>query len=148
MTPRLPSCLLLAAAPLIVSAAPEPPRTQWAQVTIRERVIIRIPRMSPIPRGPAAAAVTWEERKASRCVPLAALNGAVLGGEGAVDLMTGDGRRFRAVLDDDCPTLDFYSGFYLKPTGDGQVCARRDAIRSRSGARCLITGFRQLVARH
>ena len=59
---------------------------------------------------------------------MAALTGASVGREGEVDLVVGGTRRLRAKLDDDCPTLDFYRGFYLKPTADGQLCARRDGI--------------------
>ena len=74
-----------------------------------------------------------------------ALTGAAIDREGEVDLVIGGTRRMRAKLDDDCPTLDFYRGFYLKPTPDGQLCAGRDALRSRSGAYCAITRFRMLV---
>lgn len=155
----LPALMLAAAAPAIASAAEEPAPvrwagTQWAQVRVRERIIIRIPRMpvAPAPSVPAALArarpvTAWAERKAAKCVPAATLTGASFSGEAGMDLMTGDGRRLRAILDDDCHALDFYSGFYLKPAEDGNICAKRDAIRSRSGARCLITGFRTLVPR-
>jgi len=121
---------------------------RWAQLTIHERLIIRIPRM---PRGTAPAAarafspVTWEERRAPRCVTMTAITGATLDREGEVDLVVEGTKRVRAKLNADCPTLDFYSGLYLKPTGDGKMCARRDSIRSRSGARCAITAFRTLV---
>lgn len=151
MIPRLPSLLLLvAAAPTIASAdrMPADPGTQWAQLTVRERIIIRIPRVPTPPPSPPRAAppIEWEERRAPRCVPVAALTGAALGRDGMLDLMTADGRRLRARLEDDCPALDFYSGFYVKPRSDGNICARRDAIRSRSGARCQIAAFRTLVA--
>lgn len=152
--PARSSALLLAlAAPLAVSArAPEPsPPVRWTQMTIHERLIIRVPRM---PRGPAPAGampprafspVIWQERKAPRCVTMTAITGATLDREGEVDLVVEGTRRVRAKLNDDCPTLDFYSGLYLKPTSDGKMCARRDSIRSRSGARCAITAFRNLV---
>ncbi|MEH3046574.1 hypothetical protein [Sphingomonas adhaesiva] len=154
VSPRLPPLVLALVAPLAVSArAPDapPPPARWAQVTIHERLIIRIPRM---PRGAAAASamsarafspVTWEERKAPRCVTMTAITGAMLDREGEVDLVVEGTKRVRAKLNDDCPTLDFYSGLYLKPTGDGKMCARRDSIRSRSGARCTIAAFRTLV---
>jgi len=57
------------------------------------------------------------------------------------------GDRVRATFDRDCPGLDFYSGFYLKPSADGQICADRDMIRTRSGDSCEISGFRRLVAK-
>lgn len=149
---RLPVPLLVLAAPLLVSArAPQLDGTQWAQLTIHERLIIRIPRVAPranassfAPRS--TAPIKWEEKKAPRCVPMTALTGAAIDREGEVDLVVEGTRRLRAKLDDDCPTLDFYTGFYLKPTADGQLCAKRDSIRSRSGARCSINKFRTLVA--
>ena len=154
------AALLVAAAPVLLSAAP-PDRApfdgmEMAQLTIHERVIIRIPRMSaPAPTALATLRAEtppppdgWIERgRAPRCVAAADLAGARVGRDGAVDLVSEDGGRVRAKLDADCPTLDFYSGLYLKPAADGRICARRDAIRSRSGARCTITGFVNLVAR-
>jgi hypothetical protein len=156
---RRPILPLAAIAPLLVSAqAPEPSLdgVQMAQVIIRERIVVRIPRVSPAPvaasrmAAPVAATPVWVEKKAPDCVAMASLTGASVDRGGQVDLIVGEkgkAKRLRAKLDDDCPTLDFYSGFYLRQTADGQVCARRDSIRSRSGARCAITGFRTLVAR-
>lgn len=124
----------------------------FAQLTFRERIVIRIPRLPPAPPPSRAAAraetaTVWSERKAPKCVAAAVLAGASINGEGDVDLVATDGRRLRAKLDDDCPTLNFYRGFYLKRTADGMICAKRDALRSRSGARCEIARFRTLVAK-
>ncbi len=153
MTLRNPSVLLLAsAAPFVLSASPpQLDGIEYAQLTIHERLIIRVPRVSPAPmRGrsaPAQPLVRWDEKKGPECVAMSALTGAAVEREGEVDLVVGGARRIRAKLDDDCPTLDFYRGFYLKPTADGQLCARRDGIRSRSGAYCAVTRFRALVPR-
>jgi len=65
----------------------------------------------------------------------------------SVDLITAAGRRLRARFDDDCRAIDFYAGFYLKRTVDGMLCAKRDAIRSRSGDFCRIEAFKQLRAK-
>lgn len=130
-------------------------RTEWAQLTIHERVMIRIPRrarLAPPPRGrrmappPLDLPVVWSERKAPRCVPMDRLTGeaAVRGGD--VDLLLVNGRRLRAKLSRDCPALDFYSGFYLKPNSDGMICGGRDVLRARSGGACPIAGFRRLEA--
>lgn len=158
MIARLASPLLVfATAPVLVAA--DAPRsldgTQSAQVMLHERVIIRIPRVivrqavrsgnvtttRPIPLA------AWEEKKAPRCLATATLTGASLSGAGDVDLIVQGVRRVRAKLENDCPTLDLYSGFYLRQTKDGNICARRDVIRSRSGARCAIRDFRTLVAK-
>lgn len=152
---RALTLLLAAAAPAILSAAPAPHAVasswrdgvEWAQLTIRERVIVRIPRVAIMPAAPPPAPPQWSERKAPRCMAMESITGAAIRPGGVVELMTDKRRRLRAILDDDCPTLDFYSGLYLKPTSDGMICARRDALRSRSGARCMVTGFHTLVVR-
>ena len=152
MTLRFPPVLLLAsAAPFVLSASPpQPEGVEYAQLTIHERLIIRVPRVSPAPiRGRAAPLpqVRWDEKKGPVCIAMRALTGAAVDREGEVDLVVGGAKRIRAKLDDNCPTLDFYRGFYLKPTPDGQLCAKRDGIRSRSGAYCAVTRFRALVPR-
>lgn len=147
----LPVLTLLLAAPLAVSArAPAPGwgGVEYAQLTIHERLIIRIPRVAPAPRGARVvtpAPVEWQEKRGPECLRVTALTGAAIDTKGDVDLVIEGARRIRAKLDDDCPTLDFYAGFYLRPTSDGQICAGRDAIRSRSGALCPISKFRTLV---
>ena len=73
------------------------------------------------------------------------LAGAAFTRADSVDLFMRGGRRMRAQLDDNCPALDFYSGFYLTPTRDGQVCGGRDTIRTRSGGQCDIERFREMV---
>ncbi|MGD5652421.1 hypothetical protein QUT03_22665, partial [Xanthomonas citri pv. citri] len=127
------------------SAFPE--SLELAQVTIRERVIIRVqtlaPRLAPAPRK--IKPIKWKERKAKRCVAVSTLATASVNDRNSVDLVLRSGDRLRAKLESDCPALDFYSGFYLKPNPDGKICADRDMIFSRSGGQCEITAFRSLV---
>lgn len=147
MTQRRALLPLAICAPLLISAH-EPAGLdgiQLAQMIYRERVVIRIPQL-PVRRSEPAAEVTWREHKAPKCVAAATLASAMFSRDGDVDLIVTDGRRLRAKLDDDCPTLNFYSGFYLKRAADGMVCAKRDVLRSRSGARCEISRFRTLTA--
>lgn len=127
-----------------------PPGTELAQLTVHERIMIRIRPSRPtmirrnrrvIP-GPV-----WSEGMPQRCVPMQALAGAAVSQGGDVDLELIDGRRLRAKLAEDCPSLDFYSGFYLKPTRDGRLCGGRDVLRARSGAVCPIARFRRLQPR-
>ena len=137
-----PILTLLLAAPLAISASE--PEVRYAQLAVRERIVIRIPRLAPTPRRYSVAPTEWEEKKAAKCVPADVLASAVISRDGDVDLITTDGRRLRAKLDDDCPSLNFYSGFYVKRAKDGMICARRDALRTRSGGRCEISRFRTL----
>lgn len=165
--PAISLALFAAASPALVAVgdpARQPDRASrldgvlLAQMTIHERVIIRLPRMSParsparsgagaMVRMPAAAAVKYKEKKGPKCVAVTDMGGAQIVAPGAVDLVMTGGKRLRAKLDQDCGPMDFYNGFYLRPAADGKVCADRDVIRMRSGASCGITTFKTLVAR-
>lgn len=118
-------------------------------VIIQQRMIIRVPRLpagrTPMPAGAPLPPITWVEKKTDKCIAADGLAGASITRADSVDLVMSGGKRLRARLDSNCPALDFYSGFYLKSSGDGQICAKRDTIRSRSGAACRIESFRALV---
>jgi hypothetical protein len=148
----IPVLLLALAAPSAIAADPGDPGLVLGQFSFHQRIIIRVPVMpappppraiADIPQGPPPH---WVEHGAPKCLPLDHLTGAAVTGADSVDLMMDDGQRMRAVLDVDCPALDFYSGFYLTRNQDGKVCAERDQIHSRSGAACPIQKFRKLVA--
>jgi hypothetical protein len=141
--PALPVLLLALAVP--VAAAPEGTldQEQLAQLTIHERIVIRVPRMLGR-RVPTPAATAWKEKKGPKCIAIADLGGAMVSQPGSVDLVLTGNRRLRAKFDGDCGPIDFYSGFYLRPAADGQVCANRDVIRMRSGTSCQINTFKIL----
>lgn len=145
LTRTCPMLPLLMAAPLAIAASA--PEERYAQVTVRERIVIRIPRLPPVAARRTDPAIDWNEKKAPKCVPANRLASATISPDGDVDLVATDGRRLRAKLDEDCPTLNFYGGFYFKRSSDGMVCARRDPLRTRSGRRCGISRFRTLVPR-
>jgi hypothetical protein len=111
-----------------------------AQLTIRQQLIIRVPSRVRRPADP----VLYMEKNGPKCIPASVLAGAQISNYG-VDLLLKGGRRVRAKLADDCPPLDYYSGFYIRQGLDGQVCADRDSIRVRSGGSCEIERFRKLV---
>lgn len=116
---------------------------QYAQVTVRQQIIIRVPRGGP--HRPASM-THWREGRGPRCIPVREVAGATLPGSNRVDLVMRDNRRVRAHLDSNCPGLDFYHGIYVSGTADGMICADRDSIRSRMGGRCAIDRFRSLTA--
>ena len=118
------------------------------QLTIRERIIIRVPRMRqsmPPGRMPIPVPPGWKEKRGPKCVTATDLAGAMITQPGAVDLVMLGGVRMRAVIDDDCGPLDYYGGYYLRPGSDGMICSGRDMIRVRSGSGCAIARFRKLV---
>lgn len=153
MTHRLLFLALLVAVPGSAQdrgrPGPPPPAAgpPWAQLSIHERIVIRIPRMrrEPPPPPDEPPPSGWREKHGGRCIPTEGIAGALISGSSSVDLVMDDGQRARALLEHDCPTLDYYLGFYIKPTDDGRICSGRDAIRSRSGAVCPIRAFRRLV---
>jgi hypothetical protein len=145
--PALPVSLFALAAPALAAAGDSVGRVggvRWAQVSIHERIVIRVPRMAPAARVVVPAPVRYKEKKGPKCVAVAEMGGAQIVTPGAVDLVMTGGRRLRARLDRDCGPMDFYNGFYLRPAADGKVCADRDVIRMRSGASCVITTFKTL----
>lgn len=152
---RIRPALLLAAAPLLAAADAMPPDplagVEIAQVTIRERILIRIRPQRPIVLGRdgriAKVEPVWSERRAQKCVAVHDLAGAAVSRGGDIDLMMVDGHRLRAKLAKDCPAIDFYGGFTLKPNADGRICGGRDVLRSRSGGSCPIARFRRIELR-
>lgn len=146
----LPLFVMLALAPAGSSDVAAFDRVELSQVTIHQRIVIRIPRVlggHPLAQSLPQHPIRWAEKKGPKCVSADLLEGAVITGEDSVDLIIADGRRLRAELDDRCPALDFYSGLYLKQTSDGLICADRDSIRARSGSVCRIDGFKRLEAK-
>jgi len=146
-SPAIPAALmLLLAAPAAPAGAPA---VAWGQVTVHQRIIIRVPRMPLYPPGRQPIAnvrpMRWVEKDGPKCVPVDTFAAATITETDSVDLVVRGGGRLRAKLGDDCPALDFYSGFYLKRTDDGMICAKRDSIRSRSGGTCPIAAFKHLV---
>jgi hypothetical protein len=136
---------------LLMGVGAEPDRetregseTQYAQLVIRQQIIVRVPD-GPRQSAPAGATpIEWRESRGPRCVPASSIAGATLVGPSSVDLILRDNSRMRALLENRCPALDYYYGFYVNATEDGQICADRDAIRSRMGGECRIDRFRTL----
>ena len=124
------------------------------QVSIEQRVTIRInPRPAPLPNvatlvaegADAGAAPRFTERKAGKCLSLGAIAGVQPLSDDRLLLILRDRRLFAARLAKGCQAREFYLGFIVKRSADGQVCISRDELLSRSGASCQVSGFRQLV---
>lgn len=125
-----------------------------AQVRIEQHIIWRV---TPIP-GPARQSMhalvpaapnapRMIERKMGDCIPMSWIAGGQPQGGSRLLLFLRDRRLVAANLEKACSARDFYSGFYVdKPNADGKLCADRDRILARNGARCEISSFRLLVA--
>ncbi|HEY9554606.1 hypothetical protein [Allosphingosinicella sp.] len=116
---------------------------QFAQMSIRRQIIIRVP-VRVRKAAPDAPKVEWTESRGPDCVEAKSIAGAALLGQNSVDLLLRDSSRIRAKLENSCPALDYYYGFYISPNADGRICADRDVIRSRMGGQCEIDSFRRL----
>jgi hypothetical protein len=133
----LPSIL----AGLLLAPAAFAAGEQYAQLTIRQRVIVRI-QTAPAPAAPPRS--EWREHKGPKCISMATIQGAAVIAPGSVDMILRGGARIRARLAASCPALDYYSGFYVAPTADGRICAGRDSVRDRAGGECEVARFRSL----
>jgi hypothetical protein len=116
---------------------------QFAQLTIQQRVVIRVPMVPLAPEQ--IRPLRWVEKKGPKCIASNTLAGAVVTAPRAIDLVTRGGPRLRAQLDGSCQGVDLRFGFYIRPNSDGKVCADRDAIHARTGGQCEIEKFRTLV---
>lgn len=137
---------LPAAAPL--------PLPEAEQVRIEQRVTIRIgPRPAPLPMMPSAMFDQDElgggsriiERKMGKCLPLSAIAGVSPAAKNKLVLLLRDNRVVSAALDKNCQGRDFYSGFLVARNADGMVCTGRDELLARSGAKCKVNGYKQLI---
>ncbi len=118
----------------------------FAQIQIEQRTVVRI---RPVAMEPPSARqqmrLRWEEKKGPSCIRMTNVAGAMVSSPDSIDLVLRGGARMRAKLSRACPSIDFYSGFYVKPSKDGNVCEDRDMIHSRSGGECGIQKFKLLV---
>lgn len=137
MTPAILSLFPL----LIGLFAWQPGDASVSRLVVQDEVILRIP-VSPHPIAPQ---FDWVEKKGPKCIPAGAIRRGMLSGPEQVDFILSGGGRIRAKFDEDCPSLDFYGGFYLQYGRDQQICAHRDAVMSRIGGSCQIDRFKVLI---
>lgn len=135
---------LIAFSPLTPSVpAEQADGTELAQLTFRSRIVVRV-QTSQITTVPVSA---LREKKGPKCIAMGDILAAAVLARSSVDLVLRGGYRMRARFEASCPALDYYSGFYIVPSGDGRLCSGRDVIRDRAGGECEIDKFRQLVAK-
>jgi hypothetical protein len=124
------------------------------QVSIQQSVTIRInPRPAPVPMPTALFSQGMDrggepqfiERKFGKCLSINSIFGVQPVANDKLLLILNDRRMVTAQLEKGCQARQFYSGMMIKRNADGQVCISRDALQSRSGASCQVTGFRQII---
>jgi hypothetical protein len=126
-----------------VDSSPAVQGTDLAQAGIERRPAIRV--------SPAASLNTsvpkvrdWKERDAPKCYVSSTLSKVFVSKLDSIDIVLRNGEFIRARLKKGCNSLDFYSGFYIKPTKDGRLCEDRDFVHSRAGDECQIAKFKTL----
>lgn len=136
-----PAALLLLALDWQGTPRAPPSGGRVGTMTMRQQIIIRVPRGALRVAPAGASLIRWRESRGPRCVAADRIVGATLLGQNSVDLILRDSSRLRARLENRCPALDYYRGFYVNATEDGRICADRDSIRSRAGGECQIDQF-------
>lgn len=122
------------------------------QVRIERRMTIRISPINPSVRENLAAEFArpqseprYIERRMGKCVPLRSIAAAQTAPGNRLMLYMRDQRIVSARLEKSCRAQDFYSGFYVEPSRDGMLCTDRDKLQARTGAKCELSGLRELV---
>lgn len=125
------------------------------QVRIQQRVIIRVPRYRITDASTAgtgksvASSLPYKEKKLGKCLNM---NRVVAsrpgpGPKDSLELFTREGILVRAYLGDGCLAREFYAGAYMERSSDGKLCAERDLLYARTGAKCKIDKFRAVVVK-
>jgi hypothetical protein len=122
------------------------------QVRIERQTTIRVtPRSAPPPPSlyldipQHAIGPRFLERKIGNCLPVAGISGVQVDRANRLFLFMRDRRIVSASLERSCRARDYYSGFYVVQSPDGQVCVDRDTLLSRNGSSCKLTRIRQMV---
>jgi hypothetical protein len=128
---------------------------ELGQVRIEQRVVIRISPSSPAAREQMMADLTrrrtsptsYEEEKLKGCIAISGIVGVEPApAQNRLLLFMRDRRILSAALERACDARDYYAGFYIERSEDGQLCARRDLLQSRAGASCKVAQLNRLVA--
>ncbi|GAA4643521.1 hypothetical protein GCM10023115_14810 [Pontixanthobacter gangjinensis] len=121
------------------------------QVRIEQRVVIRVsPRRVDRQNLNAEAQQRRApqpliERKVGKCLKMNQIAGVQTTRDNRLMLYMRDKRLIVANLEKACSARDFYSGFYVEPNKDGNLCIDRDKLQSRTGVKCELSRIRQLI---
>ena len=124
---------------------------RWPQqVRIQQRVVIRIsparPRSGSIDDVPRVVPSRLVERGMGKCVGTKDIVAVQTGSTNKLILFLRNRQMISAELEKACAARDFYSGFYVEPSKDGDLCVKRDLLQSRNGTKCEVAKFYRLEA--
>ncbi len=115
----------------------------WYQARVQQRVIIRFPNGSA--NTQIGKPIKYKEEKIGKCLLVNRLIGSRPDGKDRLEFVTRDKQLIRAYLGDGCLAREFYAGAYVERSIDGKICADRDVLHARTGAKCEIDKFRLMV---
>lgn len=119
------------------------------QIQIERRVTIKIrparpPKSNLVADLPRQIPSRLAERKMGGCLPIKDVRAVQTGGPSKLILFMRNRQMISAQLEKACSARDFYSGFYVEPSKDGNLCINRDQLQSRNGTKCEVSGFSRL----
>ena len=134
---------------LSITALPGAPTLN--QVRIEQRVILRISPRNTSRRNLVAdlqsrrTPTRYVEERMGKCLKASSIAWVQADKNNRLLLFMRDKGLVAASLEKSCSARDFYSGFYVERSEDGNLCANRDELLSRSGAKCEFSRLRRLV---
>src|SRR3546814_1225642 len=113
--------------------------TEYAQLALGRRIIIRVPALVTRRSGPPPQAeITWKEKKSLRCLPMRNVVGAAITRSDSIDLILSVHTRVRARLYNDCQSADLSSGCYIEPKDAPRLCSHLGSEQHKSELQSLI----------
>ncbi len=84
-----------------------------------------------------------EERQV-QCISIDDIRDSVIRNDRTIHLRMRGNIYYEMRLQNTCPGLSFYDGFYYRTTPNRQLCGGLDMIMARSGSRCPIESFTRI----
>lgn len=79
-----------------------------------------------------------------QCISIDDIRDAVIRNDRIIHLRMRGNMTYEMRLQNTCPGLSFYDGFYYRTTPNRQLCGGLDMIMARSGSRCPIESFTRI----
>lgn len=98
----------------------------------------------PPPGAGAPAEAPAPEPENVQCISIDDIRDAVIRNDRTIHLRMRGRVYYEMRLQNNCPGLSFYDGFYYRTTPNRQLCGGLDVIMARSGSRCPIESFQRI----
>ena len=128
-----------------------------AQAQNYMRPVVKVPGAAsdfPIPADPPPAPQSERQLPLSdaappedtqvQCISIDDIRDSVIRNDRTIHLRMRGNLYYEMRLQNTCPGLSFYDGFYYRTTPNRQLCGGLDMIMARSGSRCPIESFTRI----